>query len=108
VACLSSPCGWSYSALCAAVGRSALPATRTNFAGEPVVFFIDDAVSVGSAMARPVEVAARLFGSAPFRVGLTSSDRWLVMEPSLKPSLPRRWEAIADSAVSVCSAGARP
>jgi hypothetical protein len=76
--------------------------------GEPVAFLIDDAVSVGSTTARPVEVAARLFGSAPFRVGSTSSDRWLVMEPSLQPGLPRRWEAIADSAVTVCSAGARP
>jgi hypothetical protein len=76
--------------------------------GEPVAFFIDDAVSVGSATARPVEVAARLFGSAPFRVGLASSDRWLVMEPSLQPGLPHRWEAIADSAASVCSAGTRP
>ena len=76
--------------------------------GEPVAFLIDDAVSVGSTTARPVEVAARLFGSAPFRVGSTSSDRRLVMEPSLRPGLPRRWEAIADSAVSMCSAGARP
>jgi hypothetical protein len=76
--------------------------------GEPVAFFIDDAVSVGSMTARPVEVAARFFGPAPFPVGLASSDRWLVMQPSLQPGLPRRWQAIADSAVSVCSAGARP
>jgi hypothetical protein len=64
-----------------------------------------EGVRVGPAAPRSSQLGARLFGPAPFPIGSASPRRWLTLETSLRPAVPRPWQVLADSPVTVCPAG---